>query len=427
MRDKEKVIIRKAPDYDPETIKKIIQEGITDFGLAPRIKGRITIKPNVVIAHPKIAPSAFTRAEFLDGLLGALDAEKKGELKIVISEKTGAGLPTARMFRHAGYPKLKRKHKINLLPIEEAKKRMVPLQKGEVHTKVTTAREIVDNDFLVYTPKLKSNVLSQGLSAALKLNMGLLLDKERLWNHNSELDRKIVDLLEIGNPDFIATDAVEIGTGGNQLTQHGRHLGIILMATNPLAHDVVCAHILHLDPQKIQHLRLAHERGYGPLSLDDIEIDGDIALEEIQQKTKNLNLGMVRVDEVDCNIRTIIGEPYCLGGCHGIFLDWLYMFKDRKPELWKNMPAWTVVIGQYAGDVSASRLMVVGTCSRIDGTVHAQKRRTIKGCPPKHKDLVLLFFLKAGIINPLFRLDIIIDAYFFLFVSWLRRLVKGRL
>ena len=427
MRDKEKVIIRKAPEYDPEIIKKIIQEGIKDFGLAPQIKGRITIKPNVVIAHPKIAPSAFTRAEFLDGLLGALDAEKKGELKIVMAEKTGAGLPTARMFRHAGYPKLKRKHKIKLLPIEEAKKRTVPLQKGEVHTKVTTAREIVDNDFLVYAPKLKSNVLSQGLSAALKLNMGLLSDRERMRGHNFDLDRKIVDLLEVGTPDFIATDAVEICTGGNQLTQHGSHLGIILMATNPLAHDAVCAHILHLDPQKIQHLRLAHERGYGPLSLDDIEIDGDIALDEIQQKTKNLDLGMVRVDEVDCNIRTISGEPYCVGGCHGIFLDWLYMFKDRKPELWKNMPAWTVVIGQYAGDVSASRLMVIGTCSRIDGKVQAQKRRTIKGCPPRHKDLVLLFFLKAGILNPLFRLDTIIDAYFFLFVSWLRRLVKGRL
>lgn len=64
MSNKEKVIIRKAPDYNPEIIKKIIQEGIEDFGLAPQIKGRITIKPNVVMAHPKVAPSAFTRGPF---------------------------------------------------------------------------------------------------------------------------------------------------------------------------------------------------------------------------------------------------------------------------------------------------------------------------------------------------------------------------
>jgi uncharacterized protein (DUF362 family) len=427
MRTQEKVILRNVSTYNPETIKKIIQEGLRDFGLDSRIKGNITIKPNVVMAHSKIAPSAFTRAEFLDGLISALKAEKKGDLRITMAEKTGAGLPTSRMFKHAGYPRLKKKHKIKLLPIEEAKKRTVHLQKGEVHTKVTTAREIVENDFLVYAPKLKSNVLSHGFSGALKLNMGLLLDRERLWNHNYELDNKIVDLLEVGYPDFIATDAVEISIGGNQLTQHGRHLGVVVMATNPLAHDVVCSHILHLDPRHIPHLRLAQERGYGSLSLDSVKIEGDITPEEIQQRTKNLDLGFMKVDEVGCDMRIIVGEPYCTGGCHGIFLDWLYMFKDRKPNLWKNMPAWTVVIGRYKGDVSASRLMVIGSCSKIEGKVKARIRRKIKGCPPRHKDLVLLFFLKAGILNPLFRLDLILDAYFFLFLSWLRRLIKGRL
>jgi hypothetical protein len=150
MRNKDKVIIRKTPDYSPEIIQKIIQEGLGSFGLTSQIKGKITIKPNVVMAHPKVAPSAFTRAEFLDGLLGALAEEKKDDLRITITEKSGAGLPTARMFRHAGYFKLKKKHKIKLLPVEEAKKKTVPLQKGEVHTQATTAREIVETQY--WTP-----------------------------------------------------------------------------------------------------------------------------------------------------------------------------------------------------------------------------------------------------------------------------------
>lgn len=211
------------------------------------------------------------------------------------------------------------------------------------------------------------------------------------------------------------------------MTQHGKHLGMILMAENPLAHDVVCAHILHLDPHNIKHLRIAHERGYGPLRLDEIEIVGDISLEEVRQKTEDWDLGLVKVNEVDCNIKTIIGEPYCTGGCHGIFLDWLYMIKDRKPRLWKNLPSWTALIGKYEGNVSAERLMIIGTCSQVDGKVSARKVRRIKGCPPRHKDFILWFFLKAGILNPLFRLDLILDSYFFLFISWCRRLAKGRL
>ncbi len=427
MKEKEKVIIRRVPDYSPETIKKVIQEGLDELGLASSVQGRVTIKPNVVMAHHQVAPSAYTRPEFLEGLLLAMIDGKSDELKITIAEKCGAGMPTSRMFRRAGYQKLKKQYKVKLLPIEEAKKVRVALKKGKIHTQITTAREIVENDFLVYAPKLKSNNLTQGLTAAIKLNVGILKDRERMWNHNYNLDEKIVDLLEVGYPDFIATDCIEISLGGNHLTQHGKHLGIVVMAKNPLAHDVVCAHILHLDPQKIQHLRIAHERGYGPLRLEEIELLGDISLEEIRQKTRDWDLGLARVDEADCNIQTIAGKPYCEGGCHGVFLDWLYMIKDRKPALWKSLPPWTVVIGKHNGNVEADRLMVIGNCSQIQGEVKARKRRKIKGCPPKHKDFVLWLFLKAGIVNPLFRFDLILDAYFFLFLSWCKRLLRGRL
>lgn len=427
MGNREKVILRKIPDYDPSKIERIIGEGLNELGLTQKAQGRITIKPNVVMAHHSVAPSAFTRPEFLEGMVNALKKGKKEPSKIVIAEKCGTGVPTSRMFRRAGYKNLKKIHNVKLLPIEEARKKECLLHKGKIHKKISTAREIVDNDFLIYAPKLKSNVLSQGLTASIKLNVGLLLDRERMWNHNFRLPDKIVDLLEVGFPDFIATDAIEISLGGNQFTQHGRGLGLIIMARNPVAHDAVCAHILHLDPFQIDHLRIAKERGYGPLNLEAIEITGDISLKEAQKRTQDWDLGFRRVDEVDCGIKVLCGQPYCPGGCHGIFLDWLYMIKDRKPALWKKLPPWTVVIGNYQGDVTADKLMLIGTCTQIQSEVHSKKQRKIKGCPPKHKTLILGFLLKARILNPLLRLDLIIDSYLFLFLSWCRKLISTRL
>jgi hypothetical protein len=286
---------------------------------------------------------------------------------------------------------------------------------------------MVDNDLLVYAPKLKSNVLCQGMTAAIKLNIGILLDKERMWNHNFNLDEKIADVLEVGLPAFIATDAIEISCGGNQLTQHGRHLGAVIMADNPLAHDVVCAHILNLDPKNINHLCLAHERGYGPLDLEDITLKGDISLDELQKRTQDFDLGYIHVSEVDCDINILSGKPYCIGGCHGVLLDWLYMIKDRNPSLWKKLPDWTVVVGKYNGDVTAERLMLIGTCTEIRGKVKARKKRKLRGCPPTHKDLVLGIMLKTGIFSPLFRIDLIFDGYVCLFWNWCKRLVRGRL
>lgn len=420
------VILRRAPAYNPAAIEKIIREGLEELDLSSRVKGRLTIKPNVVMAHHKVTPSAFTRPEFLEGLIRALKSNA-GVEEITVAEKCGAAIPTSRMFRRAGYYKLKRKLGFRLVPIEEGKRKTVALKKGVVHKTIKTGKDIVENDFLLYAPKLKTNSLSQGLTAALKLNIGILCDRERMWNHNYNLDEKIVDLLEVGHPSFIATDAIEISMGGNHLTQHGRHLGLILMSDQPLAHDVVCAHIFHLDPKSIRHLALASARGYGSLELGDIDVTGDISLAEIRRTTEGWDTGYIRVDDVDCNIKVISGEPYCGGGCHGMFLDWLYMIKDRKPKLWKNLPRWTVVIGKYKGDVTVDKLLLLGTCTEIQGRVKAKKIRRIKGCPPKHKTLVLLIFLKAGILNPLFRLDLIYDAYVCLFFSWMRRLIKGRL
>ena len=426
MKEKAKVILRRADAYDPALVARIIREGLDEFGLAPRIHGKITIKPNVVMAHHKVTPSAYTRPEFLDGLLTVLEEKTQGEAEISVAEKCGAAIPTSRMFRRAGYYRLRKKHRFKLRPIEEARKKTVRLEKGKVHRKVRTSREIAERDFLIYAPKLKTNALAHGLTAALKLNIGILCDGERMWNHNYNLDEKVVDLLEIGHPDFIATDAIEVSFGGNHLTQHGHPLGVIIMATDPLAHDVVCAHIFHLDPEKIGHLAAARARGYGSLDRGDIEIRGDISLQEIRERTKTWETGFIRADDVDCNIKIRSGEPYCTGGCHGVFLDWLYMIRDRKPKLWAKLPAWTTVIGKYKGDITADRLLLIGACTEIEGRVKAKRKIRIRGCPPKHKTLVLLLFLRAGIINPLFRFDLIIDSYPFLFWTWFKRFITGR-
>ena len=427
MMRREKVILRRCPDYNPEAIAGIIREGIEEFGLAPRLRGRVTIKPNVVFAHHKLAPAAFTRPEFMDGLLTALQDKAAAPMRVTVAERCGSAIPTYRMFRRAGYVRLKKRHGFRLVAIEEAEKVKVPLSRGTLHREITTARDIVERDFLIYAPKLKSNVLVLGSTASIKLNIGLLLDRERMWNHNARLDEKIVDLLEVGYPDFIATDGVEACIGGNQLTGPGMHLGAVVMATHPLAHDVVCNHILNLDPAKVGHLRLAAERGYGSLRLEDIELQGDITLGELQHTTRDWNLWLIRANQLPGNMKVLCGEPYCQGGCHGVFLDWIYMIKDRKPKLWSNLPEWTVVAGEYKGDVTAKRVFLLGSCTKVVGNVRARRKIRIRGCPPKHKTLVLWLFLKAGILNPMFRLDLIIDGYFFLFLGWVRRLVRGRL
>jgi uncharacterized protein (DUF362 family) len=421
------VILRRCPEYDPDRIARIVSEGIEELGLSSRVKGRVTIKPNVVFAHHKVAPSAYTRSEFMDGLLTALEAKAAPEARFTIAEKCGAAIPTSRMLRHAGYYRLRRRHAVRVVAIDEVKKVKVPLARGTLHAELTTAREVAERDLFVHAPKLKSNVLVLGPTASIKLNIGIMCDRERMWNHNHRLDEKIVDMLEAGRPDLIATDAIECCIGGNQLTGVGVPLGLVILAADPMAHDVVACHVLNLDPASVGYLRLAAARGYGSLRLEDVDLRGDVGLPELQAVTKDWNLWLIHAADVPGNMKVLCGEPYCRGGCHGVFLDWIYMIKDRKPKLWANLPDWTVVAGVYKGDVTARRVLLLGTCTRVEGRIAARRKVRIRGCPPKHKTIVLWMFLRARILNPLFRVDLIIDSYFFLFLSWLRRIVKERL
>lgn len=412
----EKVIIRACDTYDKEKIVKIIKEGIEKLDLKEKVRGKIVIKPNVVFAHKKVAPSAFTRSEVIDSLITSIRSLKNENLSFVLIENSGTGIPTSRMFRRAGYFSLKKTHyELKLSPFEKAVKVRIPLKNGKVHKEIKVQKDLIDKDFLIYAPKLKTNVLSHGITSALKLNIGILGDKERMKYHTYQLPEKIVDLLEIGYPDLIVTDAIEIGMGGNQMTEHSLNLGVIIVSKHPLSHDVVCAHILNLKPEEIPMFREAELRGYGTLNINGIEIDTDIPLEELQKRTSVRENGFRRVDSVDGPLKVFTGEPYCFGGCHGVFLDWLYMLKDRAPSTFEKKKDIAVVIGEVNKEIKAKKVIIIGDCSKVQGKIEAKRISRIKGCPTRHKDLILYLLLKAGVRAPLFRFELIIDAYPLLF------------
>ncbi len=421
------VVIRKCEAYNREKLTKIFLEGIEILNLKDRIKENITIKPNVVLAHPKVAPSAYTRPEFLDALLCALEKINSHPHSFFIVENSGTGVPTSKMFKRAGYNNLKKIHRIQLKPYEESSKIKVKLQKGKVHSEINVQKEIVERDFLIYAPKLKSNVLSHGLTASIKLNIGILGDKERMLFHDFRLHEKMVDLLEVGYPDFIATDAIEIAMGGNQMTEHSLDLGVVIMSSHPLSHDVVCAHILNINPENILALTEASLRGYGSLKIEDIKIDTDIKLEELKERTATRGTGFLKVDVLDSPVKVVSGESYCYGGCNGIMLDWLYMLKDRAPQSFKRKRDITVIIGRFKGEVESKKVILLGDCTEVEGILKAKKIFKIKGCPVKHKDIILHFFLKTFIRAPLLRPELLMDAYPLLWWSHFKGWIKERL
>jgi len=83
---KPRVFLGNCSAYHAEDIKDVIREGLSQLALTKPISGRITIKPNLVMAHPKVATDGYTRAEVIGGILANLNLKKSSEkcVKIVI-------------------------------------------------------------------------------------------------------------------------------------------------------------------------------------------------------------------------------------------------------------------------------------------------------------------------------------------------------
>ena len=107
---KHKVIIRRCNDYDPDRIAGIIKEGMEELGIKPY--GRVLLKPNVVIAHEKFFPNAYTRKEFLDGVLSATKSYRSEIQELSVGERSGITIPTRYNFKNAGYHEIIKRHNV---------------------------------------------------------------------------------------------------------------------------------------------------------------------------------------------------------------------------------------------------------------------------------------------------------------------------
>ena len=380
---KETVIIRRCESYsDPDRIRTIVREGIEKLGVRPR--GRVLVKPNVVFAHRRYATHSYTHPSVLEGIFGAV-READGVDSIALGERCAVTVPTRQAFADAGYPDMLRRCGVKPIYFDEAPKRTVHLARGTVHRSLKFAAPLLDADFKIWAPKLKNHVSSL-MTCALKLNIGICDSKERLHHHDYLLEEKIADLLEVGNPDLIVVDAV-IGGERNELVPNPVPIGALIMGTNAVAVDAVCARVLGLEPDQIRHLMIAHERGWGPVSLDEIDLDAEVSLEALQEKTRNLDRSYNDLRTMDLPVHLHIGnhpggdEP-CHTGCVNMLKAVFAILEANEPGCTKKMRPFSIVCGEYDGDVhgNGERVVVVGDCTKVAGEITGPVTH-VKGCP----------------------------------------------
>lgn len=382
-----RVILRKCESPASDKVQAIIRESMTDLGFTP--KGKVLIKPNVVTAN-----RGYIHHSYTDPALVAQTAkliQGGGAGNITIGESGGFGIPSRLFFYESGYSKLDpsvaRLVDFNLEPTVEQ-----PLTRGMHHKHMAVAKSLYEADTLVWMPKLKYHICCT-ITCALKLNVGILTHKQRMLYHDDRLDEKIVDLLEIGYPDLVITDAIEVGTGFESAPR-SMHMGVMIIADDPVAMDVVACRALGYEPEQCAHLMEAIKRGYGPKDLDQIKVEGDISLDELREKTRDIQSEYQDIHKVNTSIRFYCGnEPtrdrLCHGGCLAAVKGCLGTIDKRRPGSVAKAKPGAIVTGVYNGDVDAKGgvALLIGDCTKVNGRITARKVVRVGGCPIGAKQL----------------------------------------
>ncbi|HZF54953.1 MAG TPA: DUF362 domain-containing protein [Polyangiaceae bacterium] len=376
-----RVIIRRCSTYDTGKIRTIIREGLEELDLRP--SGRTLVKPNVVASGPTF-PHAYTRPEFVEGVLRALQDRGGGRMtELAVGERCGITVPTRTAFDGAGYYPMLKRTGAKVYHFEEERQVEIRLtHKERLRDYLFTPEPVARADFFVNCPKFKSHPWTT-VTFSMKNYIGIQDDRHRLIDHDHRLNEKVADLQYIVQPQFIAIDGITAGEG-RMLTPIPVDLGLIIMGNSQVAFDAVCCHIIGVDPMSVEHIRLAAERGFGTTDLGSVELSGDVTLEEAKAKAKGFQVGLVRVEKYfeGTNITAYAGAPperertdYCWGGCPGAIEEAIEILRIYDKQCDAKMPRLHVVFGAYEGPIDAKpgeKVVFIGDCARWKGNINGE-------------------------------------------------------
>lgn len=137
---------------------------------------------------------------------------------------------------------------------------------------------------IVQFPTVKTHVFTT-ITGAMKNAFGGLLSEQRHWTH-AVIHETVVDLLaiqqEIHTGLFAVMDGTFVGDGPGPRAMWAQEKDLILASADQVAIDAVSAYLQGFDAMELKFIRLAHERELGVGDIKNIEILGDVDLDEVR-------------------------------------------------------------------------------------------------------------------------------------------------
>ena len=141
---------------------------------------------------------------------------------------------------------------------------------------------------IIQLPTVKTHVFTS-ITGAMKNAFGGLLSERRHWTH-SVIHETVVDLLaiqqEIHSGLFAVMDGTFVGDGPGPRAMWVHEKDLILASSDQVAIDAVSAYLQGFNPLDLKFIRLANDRGLGVGDIKQIQVLGDVDLDQIRWRAR---------------------------------------------------------------------------------------------------------------------------------------------
>ncbi|MDW7740079.1 MAG: DUF362 domain-containing protein [Bacillota bacterium] len=260
-------------DSNYENCIEAVREVFAQFPSNLRGK-KVAVKVNAIKAGDPDKDAFTTNYNFVKAVISHL--ETLGPSSIVVGDSVGTesygnsdDVFTRARLKEAAGPYYKNFNQ-NLELVELGR----PLKR-----KVAVLKDILDADFYISLPKLKTHGLTL-LSGGMKNNFGLLTGAQKSWYHyyskTPEAFASIVtEMFRLRPPDLVVMDAVLAMEGYGPASPETRWVKKVIASDDAVALDTVAAKIVGFTVEEVPTLSQARDLSLGETFLENIEIIGE--------------------------------------------------------------------------------------------------------------------------------------------------------
>lgn len=231
-------------------------------------KDKVLIKPNCVVAkHPSTGLTTDSRV-----VEGIIEFCKQLDVEDLVVAEGGAGRSTERAFEVTGLREVTRRHKVDLIDLNQEARIEVEIPHPLALPRVEIAESVHECTCIINVPTLKVHHLTL-VTLSMKNLMGAILPKSIM---HGNIDEKIVDLASVFK-DKVKLNVVDGLIGAETDEVHGTpvEMNLLVAGSDMVAVDAVSSAIMGIDPKKVKYLRLAEKRDLGVSNLNEIKILGE--------------------------------------------------------------------------------------------------------------------------------------------------------